>query len=134
MMKNILFFLIPLHIVFLQLHLFAQIDDITRLPVQNIADTLSESAPVMLSDSEIIIFYVNSTQDTIFSTTSRDGGNNWETPNPVQAVELGITQSYFHLTALRSTSERIFVAWSVKYEGMFLIIRMTKALHGLSLS
>jgi len=120
-MKNILFFLIQLLIVFPQPHLFAQLDDITRLPVQNIADTFSESAPVMLSDSEIIIFCVNSTQDTIFSTTSRDGGNNWETPNPVQAVELGITQSYFHLTALRSTSERIFVAWSVKYEGMFLI-------------
>jgi hypothetical protein len=120
MMKNILFFLIPLLIVFPQPHFLAQIDDITRLPFQNITDTLFESAPVVLSENEAIIFYVNATQDTIFSTTSRDGGNNWEIPNALVAVELATTQSYTHLTVFRSSSGRILVAWAVKNEGMLI--------------
>lgn len=41
-MKNILLFLIPLLTVFIQLHLFAQIDDITRLPVKNITAKVQE--------------------------------------------------------------------------------------------
>ena len=42
MMRNILFFLILLLIVFPQPHFFAQIDDITRLPVKNITAQVQE--------------------------------------------------------------------------------------------
>ena len=87
-MRNYILFLLLSILAIPKLHLLAQINDITRLPVQDIAGTLLESAPVIISENDVIIFYVNATQDTIFSTTSRDVGNNWEIPNAIVAMEL----------------------------------------------
>jgi len=50
-----------------------QIAEITRLPVQNPEQSMKESAPIWISGSEIIIFYVSPTLDTIYSTRSDDG-------------------------------------------------------------
>ena len=94
-MRNYILFLLLCILAIPKLHLFAQLDDITRLPVQDIAGTLLESAPVIISENEVIIFYVNAAKDTIFSTTSRDGGGNWEFPKAVIAVELDLYQSYY---------------------------------------
>ena len=95
-------------------------EDIIHLPTQNFADVLFESVPVIISENEVSIFYINPTQDTIFSTISRDGGINWETPNAVIAVEVGTEQSYTHLTALRSSSGRILFSWAIKNEGVLI--------------
>ena len=54
-MRKYILFLVLIILVFPELHLFAQIDDITRLPTQNTADVLSESAPVIISENEVII-------------------------------------------------------------------------------
>ena len=53
-----------------------QIFDITRLPVQNSYQSIKESAPIWISENEIIIFYVSPTLDTIYSTFSDDKGEN----------------------------------------------------------
>ena len=58
--------------------LYSQITEITRLPVQDISQSIKESAPVWISENEIMIFYVNQTKDTIFSTISKNRGINWE--------------------------------------------------------
>jgi len=116
-LKHVLYILIVLLSVS---GLYSQIEDITHLPTQNTADVLSESAPVIISENEVTIFYVNSTQDTILSATTRDGGKNWEFPNAVLAVELEAPQSYYHLTALRSSSGRILVSWGIKNEGLLI--------------
>jgi BNR repeat-like domain/Secretion system C-terminal sorting domain len=113
-------FSILIAVLTLSINIFSQIEDIAYLPVQNSADIYNESAPVMLSEDEVIIFYVNSTQDTIFFTISRDSGNNWETPRAVITDELDILQLYYHITALRSTSGRIFLAWAIKNEAMLI--------------
>ena len=116
-MKHILYILI---VILSVTGLYSQIEDIVRLPTQSSTDILFESVPVIISENEVTIFYINSNQDTILSTTSRDGEINWEFPNTVLAAEPGIVQSYTHLTALRSSSGRILVAWAIKNEGIFI--------------
>ena len=113
-------FSIVIVLLTISVNLFAQLNDITHLPLQNNADTLFESAPVIISESKVMIFYVNSSKDTILSVTSRDGGNTWEIPVEVIAVELGLQQSYFHLTAIRSSSGKILIAWAVRNKGMLI--------------
>ena len=78
---------------------FSQITEITRLPVQDISQSIKESAPVWLSENEIIIFYVNESKDTIYSTRSTTRGKNWSQPQVVQVVQLVNPQDALHLTA-----------------------------------
>ncbi|MCH8034996.1 MAG: exo-alpha-sialidase, partial [Bacteroidetes bacterium] len=121
-MKNILLFLIPLLVGSLQLHLFSQTDDITRLPVQNLAQSVKESVPVWLSDSEIIIFYVSPERDTIYSTKSNNKGINWEEPKLVQTVQIeDQNQELLSLSALKTNTGRLILSWSVLKDGMYLI-------------
>ena len=100
---------------------FAQITEITKLPVQDISQSIKESAPVWLSENEIIIFYVNQTMDTIFSTKSTNRGKSWGQPNVIQTVQLIYPQEALYLTVMRNSAGRIFLAWSVLSESMKLI-------------
>ena len=80
MMKNILFFLIPLLIVFLQIHLFPQVTDIQHIPSQNHNQSITESTPVVISDDEILVFYASEDKDTVYSTRTTDNGVTWQEP------------------------------------------------------
>jgi hypothetical protein len=100
---------------------FSQITEITKLPVQDISQSIKESAPVWLSENEIIIFYVNQTMDTIFSTKSTNRGKSWGELNVIQTVQLIYPQEALYLSAMRNSTGRIFLAWSVLSESMKLI-------------
>jgi hypothetical protein len=99
----------------------SQITEITRLPVQDISQSIKESAPVWISENEIVIFYVNQTQDTIFSTKSTNRGMSWQQPDVTQVVNLLTNQELLHLAALRTSSGRLLLAWSITNESMKLI-------------
>ncbi|MDY0082328.1 MAG: sialidase family protein, partial [Ignavibacteriaceae bacterium] len=118
-MKNIYLALLTLSICFTSLSQ-------TRifLPVSslNINQSITESASVWLSDTEIIIFYVNEQKDTIFSTMSKDRGASWSEPSFVQEINLVLVfQEVLYLTALKTSSGRILLAWSIVSESMKLI-------------
>ena len=100
---------------------FSQITEITKLPVQDISQSIQESTPLWLSENEIIIFFVNESKDTIFSTRSTNRGKNWSQPQVVQVVQLVIPQDALHLTAIRKSTGKIFLAWSILNESMKLI-------------
>jgi hypothetical protein len=100
---------------------FPQISEITRLPVQNQSQSIKESAPIWLSENDIIIFYVSQYSDTIFSTKSTNRGTSWHEPKVVQVVNLLINQDALDLSALYSLSGRILLAWSIQNESMKLI-------------
>lgn len=118
-MKNLYkFFCLALGVY---LSAFAQITEITRLPVQDISQSIKESAPVWLSENEIIIFYVNQTLDTIFSTRSNDRGIKWGEPTIVQTVNLLYNQDALYLSTLLTSTGRLLLAWSVIDESMKLI-------------
>ncbi|HSW53959.1 MAG TPA: T9SS type A sorting domain-containing protein [Ignavibacteriaceae bacterium] len=99
----------------------SQIAEITRLPVQDISQSIKESAPVWLSENEIMIFYVNQTQDTIFSAKSTNRGSSWQHPDVTQVINLLTNQELLHLAALRTSSGRVLLAWTVLSESMKLI-------------
>jgi hypothetical protein len=120
-MRSCILFLLLCFLVIPKLHLLAQINDITHLQFQNPAETLFESAPVIISENEVMIFYINSTKDTILSVTSGDGGTSWEIPVGEIDIELGTEQSYTYLTALCSSSGRILVAWADRNQGMLIL-------------
>ncbi len=121
-MKNILFFLISLLISFQQIHLFAQASDIKHIPSQNENQSITESTPIVISDEEIIVFYVNETKDTIYSTSSDDNGESWGIQRIVQAVQLEEqNQELLYLSVLKTNTGRLILAWSVLKDGMYLV-------------
>ncbi|HDZ58729.1 MAG TPA: exo-alpha-sialidase, partial [Ignavibacteriales bacterium] len=100
----------------------AQIPEVEHLPVQNQSQAIKESVPVWLSDNDIMIFYVNQTQDTIFSTKSNDEGVTWQQPSVVITIDsLEEGQVQIYPTAIRTETGRILLAWSVLGEGINLI-------------
>ena len=103
-------------------YLSAQIQEVKHLPAQNQVQEIIESVPVWLSETDIMIFYVNQTQDTIFSTKSTDKGVTWEQPSLVIAIDsLEVGQELIYPTAIKTETGRILLAWSVLGEGINLI-------------
>jgi len=100
---------------------FSQIPEITRLPVQDVSQSIKESAPVWLSENEIMIFYVNETKDTIYSTKSTNRGVSWSDPVSIQHINLLTNQEEIYLSALKLNSGRMLLTWSIRTESMKLI-------------
>ena len=71
-MKRVFYTLIILLLVTLGVK--GQAPDIVHLHTQNHNQSITESTPVIISDSEIIIFYVSPERDTIYSTKSNNKG------------------------------------------------------------
>jgi hypothetical protein len=121
-MRNYILFLLLSILAISKLHLFAQINDIIRLPVQNPEQSIKESVPIWISDNEIMIFYVSQERDTIYSTNSDDRGANWGIHKIVQIVQLeDATQELIYLSALKTNTGRLILAWSVLNDGMYLV-------------
>jgi len=110
-MKNIYRFFLALGVYST---VFSQIPEITRLPVQDISQSIIESAPVWLSENEIMIFYVNETKDTIFSTRSTNRGTSWSEAKFQFEVDSALASTDLnYTTAIKTNSGRIIFAWSV---------------------
>jgi len=116
------------YLVFLYIALFfisttlPQIDDITRLPVQNPGQSISESTPVVISDNEILVFYVNETKDSIFSTRTTDGGATWLESKFVHKAEPHYSYRPIYLSSLKTTTGRLLLTWADWSEGGMWII------------
>ena len=100
-------------ILFLTMNLYPQITDISRLPVQDSSQSYIESAPVVISENEILIFFFtkNYETDTLYSARSTDRGKTWQGKKFI----LGIKRSGdkpAYLTSIRTISDKILVAYS----------------------
>ncbi len=113
--------IIILIVLFLFIPVNAQINNISLLPVSAGNDTLTEAAPLVLSDNKVMIFYTNPSLDSIFVMKSTDGGGSWSAPELVRVVNLLQSQERLYLTTLRSSPGRIYLAWSVIGEGMYVM-------------
>jgi hypothetical protein len=110
-MKNIYKFFLALGVC---TSAFSQITEITKLPVQDISQSIKESAPVWLSENEIMIFYVNQTKDTIFSTKSTNRGDSWNQQKfQFKLDSLAQIHDLLYPTAVKTRSGRLIFAWSV---------------------
>jgi hypothetical protein len=101
---------------------YSQITEITRLPVQDNSQSITESVPVWLSENEIMVFHVNGKIDTILSTRSNNKGLNWEASQFVSKIDsLPGNQQQIYPAGLMTNSGRILLAWSIQGQGAFLI-------------
>ena len=98
-----------------------QIAEITRLPVQNQEQSIKESAPIWISENEIIIFYVSTKKDSILLTRTTNAGLSWSNPELVDSIEPNNVQDPIYLTTLLTITGRILTGWSIEGEGMFII-------------
>jgi hypothetical protein len=110
-------FLLLISILFTAGQLFSQITEVTKLPVQNSSQAIKESTPVWLSNQEAMIFYVNQTMDTIYSAKSTNRGLNWSQPK-LQFKLDSLSQELIYISALKTKTGRLVLAWSVLYEGI----------------
>jgi len=119
-MKNISLFLCFVVIAWSQL--FSQVPDIVHLPTQNHNQSITESTPIVISENEILILYVNPSMDTIYSTYSDVRGESWGIHKIVQTVQLeDQSQELLYLSALKTNSGRLILSWSVLKDGMYLV-------------
>lgn len=100
---------------------FPQINDISRLSSQSLSQSFEDSAPVWLSENQLLIFYINESRDTIYSTRSDDAGLSWNASQAVHLIAFYESQESLYLTALRTNSGRIVLSWSIIGEGMSVI-------------
>ena len=98
---------------------YSQIKDITRLPVQNSDQIYLESSPVVISDNDIMIFFISNHQinnanlnDTLYSSRSTDGGSTWHDKSFITEIKNNPDHKPSYLTALRTTSGRIIIAFT----------------------
>jgi Neuraminidase (sialidase) len=100
-----------------------QIADITRLPVQNPEQSITESTPVLISDTEILIFYTSEDKDTIYSTRTTNSGVTWQ---ELQFVISGYdffnaSIEPIYISSLRTSSGRILLSVVQWLEGILVI-------------
>jgi len=102
---------------------YGQAPDIVHLPTQNHNQSISESTPVVLSGSEILVFYASEDKDTIYSTRSTDAGINWQEQRfIISGYNLFNTSNNpIYLSAQRTSTGRILLSWT-KWLGGILII------------
>jgi hypothetical protein len=100
---------------------FAQNNDIQLFPFSNDSLSVTETSPIYLSDTEIIIFFCNKQNDTIFISRTTNGASSWSVPEFV--IESGITGAspLIYLSSLITPSNRIILSWSVVSVGIFSI-------------
>ena len=116
------YFLCILIIILSVSGLHSQVDDITLLPFQIASQSVTESAPVWISENEIIIFYVSPERDTIYSTKSNDRGLTWGEPRTVVLIDsVEQSQNFLYPAAVRTNTGRILLAWTVWMNSMKLI-------------
>jgi hypothetical protein len=109
--------LLLISILFTAGQLFSQITEVTKLPVQNSSQSIKESTPVWLSNQEVMILYLNQSMDTIYSAKSTDRGENWEQPK-FQFYLDSLSQELIYISALKTETGRLILAWSVLFEGI----------------
>ena len=56
---------------------FSQNNDIQLYPFSDDSSSITETTPIYLSDTQIILFFCNPQNDTIFISTTNNGGTNW---------------------------------------------------------
>lgn len=91
-------------------HVFPQWNSVRYVPTSHI--DIKESFPLAINENEIFLFYVNSTQDSIFSIKTNDNGLNWSSEKFIHLTGKSASQELLHLTAMRTTTGRILLAWS----------------------
>ena len=97
---SVLFFLV------LALQVFAQMESIKEFPRAYESQEIWDLTPVWISNNEILVFYKNSTRDTIFSRRTTNSGQTWSNQKFEKAGE-GINSFYYDMYLFKTSTGRL---------------------------
>lgn len=83
--------------------------------------SITESTPIYISDTEMIMFFCSPKNDTIYISKTTDGGINWSVPVFVIETQVITEGSEIFLRSLLTPTNRIILCWSVPQRGMYSI-------------
>jgi len=86
--------------------LFAQLETIKEFPKAYDSQEIFDLTPVWISGNEILVFYKNSTRDTIFSRRTTNSGQTWSNQKFEQAGE-GINAFYYDMYLFKTSTGRL---------------------------
>ena len=108
MKKNIQ--LIIFFSLYLTTQVFAQLETIKEFPRTYESQEIFDLTPVWISNNEILVFYKNSTKDTIFSRRTSNSGQTWSNQKFEQAGE-EINAFYYHMYLFKTSTGRLLFFW-----------------------
>ncbi|HQJ46940.1 MAG TPA: sialidase family protein, partial [Ignavibacteriaceae bacterium] len=100
--------------------MFAQVSDFQKIELTQ--KNVKESAILSLSETELILFYLNSTQDSIFSIRSLNTGKSWQSEKFIKSITIILPQEKIYLTAIQVNQNRIILSWSILRDSITYII------------
>ena len=89
---------------------FAQLENIKEFPRAYESQEILDLTPVWISNNEILVFYKNSTRDTIFSRRTTNSGQTWSNQKFEQAGE-EINAFYYDMYLFKTSSGRLLFFW-----------------------
>ena len=99
----------------LSIQLFAQLDAIKEFPRAYDSQEIWDLTPVWISNNEILVFYKNSTKDTIFSRRTTNLGQSWSNQKFEIAGE-EINAFYYDMYLFKTSTGRLLFFWVSNYE------------------
>ena len=85
---------------------FAQFESIKEFPRAYESQEIRDLTPVWISNNEILVFYKNSTRDTIFSRRTTNSGQTWSNQKFEKAGE-GINDFYYDMCLFKTSTGRL---------------------------
>jgi hypothetical protein len=93
------------------LQLFAQLESIREFPRAYNSQEIWDLTPVWISSNEILVFYKNSTKDTIFSRRTTNSGQTWSNQKFEKAGE-AINAFYNDMDLFKTSTGRLLFFWT----------------------
>jgi len=89
---------------------YSQVSDLKQIPLQY--KDVKESAVVAISDNELLFFFVNPTQDSIFSIRTTDLGNSWSQQTLIHKFEAYQNAIVLRLSAIKTNTNRVILSFA----------------------
>ncbi|MBT8377752.1 MAG: T9SS type A sorting domain-containing protein [Ignavibacteria bacterium] len=99
----------------LTIQLFGQLETIKEFPRAYDSQEIWDLTPVWISGNEILVFYKNSTRDTIFSRRTTNLGQTWS-EQKLEFVGDGINAFYYRINCYNISNGRLLFFWNSNNE------------------
>jgi hypothetical protein len=106
--------------------IYPQINEITKLPLQNFSEQIIHTTPLWISENDILIFFSGNSYkdqsgiDTIYSVRSIDRGKSWSSRS-IQIIDTTNNSRRMTHATIKTKDNRILQVWSNPYVTFKLI-------------
>jgi hypothetical protein len=104
------FLIVIVCVLFISEFNYSQVSDLKQIPLQY--KDVTESASVAISDNELLFFFINPTQDSLFSIRTTNLGNSWSQQSLVNNFPSNAVSVLLKLSAIKTNTNRIILCWA----------------------